>query len=147
MRLVLKPVLVLFALSLSGCQIDIRLGDSRNPKPADTIVVVPADKATIAEIDAVMKLDFDHSRTAALRAIAKRQNLSDQAQVHLVNRTMKGIAFDNMKLEILQSLVANPAFSNAAEQALLNQLDALTFENFKTEMLRAINKRKTSHQP
>lgn len=147
MRIVLQPVLVLFALSLSGCQIDIRLGDSRKPKPADTIVVVPADKATIAEIDAVMKLDFDNSRTAALKAIAKRQHLSDRAQIHLVNRTMKGIAFDNLKLEILQTLVANPHFCEGAKEALLTRLDELTFENFKTEMLRSINKLETSRKP
>ncbi|MBN1359674.1 MAG: hypothetical protein JW993_03730 [Sedimentisphaerales bacterium] len=129
--------LVLAALGMGGC-ISIHSEEERiPPRPpmrGDT-------DATIQEIDAVGKLDFDNNRHAAYRNIARREGLSDRAQVHLVDAVFKRLSFENMKVDVLLTLIENPCFSPAAKGAILSRLDSLAFENNKLQILQAIDKR------
>jgi hypothetical protein len=108
------------------------------------VVLVPpanADSATCAEIEAASKLDFDSSRASALNAIACRTNLTSEAQVHLESAVFYRLNFESHKMDILRTLIHNPAFSNAAKQNLLVNLNRLSFDSNRAEILRIINER------
>ena len=49
--------------------------------------------------------------------------------------------FDNQKMDVLRTLIRNPAFSNAAKQNILVNLNKLSFDNQRAEILRLINDR------
>jgi len=129
--------LVLAAIWMQGCVV-IDTKEERVPsRPAAT---EPGD-VTIREIDAVAKLSFENNRQAAYKNIAQRDELSDPAQVHLVDAVFKHLSFENMKVDVLLTLIENPCFSPAAKAAILDRLDRLSFENHKTQILEAVNKR------
>lgn len=139
-------------LALTGClHIDLGIGRPTNrSRPVDKIIIVPdpdTDPGTIAEIDAAMKLSFDDSKTAALKAIALRKNLSPAAQVHLVNSSMQGLSFADSRLEVMKTLAANPAFCVPAKQTMLAQIDRLDFEGYKRDLLAAINQAAITNPP
>jgi len=100
-----------------------------------------SDTATLAEIDAAGKLDFDNSRMEALNAIAARANLSPAAQAQLVKTALTRLDFENAKLTVLQSLIKNPAFGEAGRQAIMENLDKFTFETSKQTIMNSVNKR------
>src|SRR5690349_15160128 len=127
------PLLLLLAglLTLTGC-INLSFG-SRRPPPTSPVVVpsvplAPADAATIAEIDAAGRLNFDSARKESLSQLAQRPALSPAGQVHLVDVAYRTMSFDGAKLEVLRALIANPSFSDAARQAIVMQLDHLSFD-------------------
>ena len=128
----------------TGC-INLSFG-SRRPPAAPPIVVPtpplsPADAATLAEIDAAARLNFSNARKDALRQIAARPNLSPAVQVHLVNVVYQSLTFDTAKVELLNALIGNPSFSDAARQAIVTQLNRLSFETNKQAILRQLNDR------
>lgn len=137
-------------ISLTGC-INLSFG-GRRPPPAPQIVVPsvpsgplsPADAATIAEIDAASRLSFDGARKDSLSQVAERPGLSPVAQVHLINVAYRSLSFDAAKVELLRKLIANPAFSDAARQAIVTQLNHLSFDSNKQEVLRHVNQRVTA---
>ncbi len=141
----------MFSLLLAGC-LDISIG-SRRPAPAPIpppempppapIVTNPADAATLAEIDAAGRLDFDSSRVQALTQIAERSGLAPAPQVHLVNTAYRCLGFDSSKAAVLQKLIANPAFCDAARQAIVSQLNRLSFDSSRQAILNDVNKRVT----
>ena len=45
-----------------------------------------------------------------------------------------------MRFSVMKALVENPAFSAPAKEALLRQIHRLDFENYKRDILAAINK-------
>jgi hypothetical protein len=104
------------------------------------VVRVPSD-VVIQEIDAAGKLSFDPHRRDAYMRIAKRPDLHDEAQVHLVSAVFDNLSFEPMKRDVLMALISNPCFSPAGRQAILSQLDRLDFEPTKTEILEAISRR------
>jgi hypothetical protein len=99
------------------------------------------DTATLAEIDAAAKLEFDNNRMQALSAIAARPNLSAAAQGQLVQTALTRLDFENAKVTVLQSLIKNPAFGEAGRQAIMENLDKFTFENSKQTIMNSVNKR------
>jgi len=129
--------LVLAAIWMQGCVV-INTEEERVPSRPTT--TQPGD-VTIREIDAVAKLSFDNNRQAGYQSIAQREGLSDHAQVHLVEAVFKHLSFENMKVDVLMTLIKNPCFSPAAKGAILERLDRLSFENHKTRILEAINRR------
>ena len=139
--------LVAALVALSGC-INLSFG-GRRPAPGPAIVVPsvppsPGDSATIAEIDAAARLSFDQAKKESLTAVAQRPGLSPAAQVHLVNVAYRSLDFDAAKVELLGALIANPSFSDAARQAIVTQLNRLSFDAQKQEILRRVNHRVTS---
>lgn len=140
------PIL-LIALSLAaGCVVHVGSSSPKIQREVITkeVVVVPAgteDSGNIAEIDAAAQLSFDPARSGALKKVAQRPNLSPAVQVHLVNVTLKRVDFDPNKVEILQTLIANPCFSGSAKETILKQLNALSFEPNRAAILEAIQKR------
>jgi hypothetical protein len=104
------------------------------------VIYVPAD-SVIEEINAVGKLSFEPHRRDAYDRIAKRPELSDAAQVHLVNAVFDNLSFEPFKRDLLMALISNPCFSPAGRQAILTQLDRLSFEPNKTKILEAISRR------
>jgi hypothetical protein len=145
-----SPVLLLagiFILS-SGCiNLSFGGGKTRTPPapPAQIIapapVLSPPEAAMIAEIDAAARLHFENSRQEALGNVAQRAGLAPVAQVHLVNVTYRCLTFESAKLAVLRKLIANPGLSDAARHAILSQLDNLTFEASKQNILRELNQR------
>lgn len=124
--------LVLAAIGLQGC---IAIHTEKNT----TGSAGPGD-VTIREIDAVAKLSFENNRQTAYKGIAQRGALSDHAQVHLVAAVFKHMSFENMKVDILLTLIKNPCFSAAGKAAILDRLDRISFENHKAEILQAMNR-------
>ena len=98
--------------------------------------------STIHEIDAVGKLNFDSSRRSGYERIAKRQDLSDAAQVHLVNAVTKRLNFESSRVSVLMALIKNPCFSEAGETAIFRRLDRLHFDSNKARILKAISESK-----
>ena len=137
-RVLLNPVMILAALWLTGCTVVVH-EQRRHPRKPD-VVCVSAD-GTIEEINAIGKLSFDPHRRDAYMRIAKRPELSDAAQVHLVKAVFENLSFEPMKRDVLMALISNPCFSPAGRQAILSQLDRLSFEPTKTEILEAISRR------
>jgi hypothetical protein len=146
MKQILLFVLLATIVAVSGCVVSIGGAGTKTQREVVTkeVVVVPQgteDSATIAEIDAAGQLSFDPSRTDALKRVASRANISSAVQVHLVNTALKRITFEPNKVEVLQALIANPAFSVAAKECILKQLNQLTFEPNKAAILEAIQKK------
>jgi hypothetical protein len=129
--------LVLTALGAHGCIVI----HSEKEIPCKRVIVEPQDR-TIREIDAVGRLSFDHDRKRGYERIARRETLSEAAQVYLIEATFKHLSFENAQVDVLLTLVGNPAFSSAAEAALFDRLDRLAFENNKTRILDALDERK-----
>ncbi|MHC4070182.1 MAG: hypothetical protein ACYSR8_11540 [Planctomycetota bacterium] len=138
-RVLLNPVMILAAIWLTGCTVVVHEHKSHPPHEPD-VIHVPAD-GVIEEINAAGKLSFDPHRRDAYMRIAKRPDLSDAAQVHLVNAAFDNLSFEPMKRDVLMALISNPCFSPAGRQAILTQLDKLSFEPTKTEILEAISRR------
>jgi hypothetical protein len=129
----------LMILLAQGCLV-IHAGGKESPDSPERYGADPHD-ATVVEIGAVSKLSFDSNRQDAYKRIAERQDLSEGAQVYLVAAVFKHLSFENAKMDVLLTLVNNPAFSHAAKRAILDRLDRLSFENNKTALLDAVAKR------
>ena len=137
-RVLLNPVMILAALWLTGCTVVVH-EHKRHPHEPH-VSRVPAD-GTIEEINAVGKLSFEPHRRDAYKRIAKRPGLSDAAQEHLVSAVFDNLSFEPFQRDVLMALISNPCFSPAGRQAILSQLDRLSFEPTKTEILEAISRR------
>lgn len=98
----------------------------------------------MAEIDAAARLSFESARKDALIQLAQRPALSPAVQVHLINITYRALSFDNNKVELLRAVIANPAFCDAARQAIVTQLDHISFDSNRQEILRRLNQRVTN---
>jgi hypothetical protein len=128
---------------MTGCVVSIG-GGSHGPDrsgPPTVVVRDSADAATIAEIDAVAKLNMDNARTHALGQIAERGTLAVPVQVHLVNVTYRSLSFDNNKTQVLTMIIARPDFCDATRHAIVSQLNKLSFDNNRQHVLQQINER------
>lgn len=149
-----SPLLLATTLATvaTGCVVSIGGHESTPPRRTEVpkpspVVVVPGnleDSATLAEIDAVAKLNFENARLDGFRAVAHRAGISPGVQVHLVNTALRALDFDTGKVEILQALIRNPSFGTPAKEAIFRQLDCLSFDNSKTTVLHAIQERPTT---
>jgi hypothetical protein len=140
MKTFIVPTLLLgITAVLTGC-VGIEIGN-RSSSPTPPVIVTSADAATVAEIDAAGRLDFDSSRTATLTQIASRPGLSPTAQVHLVNTAYRRVQFSDSKVAVLRAVIANPDFSDAARHAIVSQLQNLRFDSNKQAVLNELNQR------
>ena len=141
-RILLNSITVLAAFWLTGCVVVVH-EEKRHPRKPDVVCIppdVPSD-VVIQEIDAVGKLFFEPDKRDAYMRIAKRPDLHDEAQVHLVSAVFDNLFFEPMQRDVLMALISNPCFSPAGRQAILSQLDRLFFEPTKTEILEALSRR------
>ncbi len=141
----LSILLAVVALA-PGCVVSIGGPNTKTQREVVTkeVVVVPGgteESATLAEIDAAGQLSFDPSRAEALKKVASRANISPAVQVHLVDVVFKRVTFEPSKVEVLQALIANPAFSVATKECILKQLHQLNFEPNKAALLDSIQRR------
>lgn len=136
-KVMLTCGVVLLALCMQGCVVIDSNEETVSSGPGP---IEPGD-VTIREIDAVAKLSFENNRQSSYNNIAQRDGLSDRAQVHLVAAVFKHLSFENMKVDILLTLIKNPCFSAAGKAAILDRLDRLSFENHRTQVLQAMNQR------
>jgi hypothetical protein len=137
--------LAVMTVAGTGC-IVVHTEKDERPRPRSSRATRPLEEArpqdiTIAEIDAVRKLSFDNDRQSAYGRIAERENLSDEAQVYLVEAVFKNLSFEKAKVDVLLTLVNNRTFSQAAKGAILDRLDGLSFEKDKSQILEAMAKR------
>lgn len=133
-------VVLLLVLVSSGCSITVGTGGGGGHgggRPVER----PADTATLAEIDAAAGLSFDNGKEKAFTGIASRPYLSAAAQVYLVEKAMRSLSFDDSKRNVLLALVNNPYFLAEGKQAVLENLNALSFDSGKQKVLEAINRR------
>jgi hypothetical protein len=138
--------LLLSGVLLSGCVVSVGGGShSRHERPKGSAPVVVVgnteDAALMAEIDAAGKLSFDSGRVAALQNIASRPALDSAAQVHLVNAAFERLEFEASKLQVLMTLIQNPALSPAGKEAIFRQIDRLEFDGSKRQVIDAIQQR------
>lgn len=135
--------LLSIALAFTGCVVSIG-GGSHAPErhdPPTVVVTDSADAATIAEIDAAAKLNFDNGRTHALAQIAERSALAVPVQVHLVNVSFRCLDFENNKIHVLSKVIARADFCDATRHAIVSQLHKLSFDNNRQQILQQINER------
>src|SRR5262245_1336390 len=102
-------------------------GESKSSPPTVVMASNTEDAAVLAEIDAAGKLDFEDSRVNALKQVAGRSGLTPANQVHLVNVTLRKLSFDQGRVDVLLTLIQNPAFSPAAKEAIFRQMERLDF--------------------
>ena len=140
--LLLGISVIVCGASLTGCVVSIG-GGTRTPDHAPPAVVVTdsTDAATIAEIDAAAGLNMDNDRTHALVQIAERGALAAPVQVHLVNTTYRRLSFDNSKTHVLTKIIARPDFCDATRHAIVSQLNKLSFDSNRQQILQQINER------
>ena len=112
----MKKLLSWFALVMVGMSTGCIVVSEQEEPPA---VFRPgsAEASTFAEIDAAGKLAFDSSRTTALKSIASRTNLSEMAQVHLVDTLFRRVGFESSRMMIVQTLIENEAFTRGELKA------------------------------
>ena len=144
-RMTTTTVLALASTFLVGC-VGISIGNknAKDAPPPPAVVIVasePGDQATLAEINAAAGLNFENTRTDALRTIAQRSNLTPACQVQLANQAFKKLDMDNDKVAVLLTLIHNPAFSPPAKQTIMAQLSKLSFDNDRHTILKAVNER------
>lgn len=129
--------LLLTTVMGTGCVvIDVEEGYSREP------ATVEARETTVQEIDAIGRLGFEDDRCRGFKHVAERSGLSDAVQVHLIEAAFTKLGFEDSKMDVLLTLVANPCFSPAGQTALLERVDGLGFEDSKRKVLEAIDKKK-----
>ena len=138
-KLLWIAALVSSVVWLSSCIVIVK---EEKRVPHEPEVVYISAEGAIEEIDAVGELAFDTDRLAGYKRIAAREGLSDSAQAHLVRAVYEKLSFESAKKEVLLTLIQNPSFGRAAEQAILDQLGSLSFEDTKREILNAIDQRK-----
>jgi hypothetical protein len=138
----LSAILLILIVCIQGCVIVVD-GDQWPQKSQQNNIV---SDETITEIDAIGKLAFDNSRREGFKRVAQRENISPEAQVHLIRATFKKLSFENSKKEILLTLINNPNFCSAAEIEILESLDKLAFNNSKEEILKAIDNVRTTDE-
>jgi hypothetical protein len=141
-RVLLYTVMILAAIWFTGCTVVVH-EEKRHPRKPD-VVRVPSNvhsDAVVQEIDAVGKLSFEPHRRDAYMRIAKRPDLHDEAQEHLVNAVFDNLSFEPSKRDVMMALISNPNFGPAGRQAILSQLDRLSFEPYKRDILEAISRR------
>ena len=136
------------SLGLTGCVVTIGSGSHSSPAPQPTIVVTDsADAATVAEIDAASQLNFDNARAHALTQIAERGALSAPVQVYLINVAYRSLDFENNKVFVLGKVIDRPDFCDATRQAIVSQLNKLSFDNNRQFILQRINERLKTSTP
>jgi hypothetical protein len=132
-------------LCASGCVISIGSGNSPPPKcpPAaaavDVCAVDPREyTVTIDEINAAMQLGFDNLRADHLKQIASRRGLTPAEQEYVACNALHRLGFDNMKVDVLKVLINNPDFSYRAKGKILRHLNAIAFDNMRSDLLHAM---------
>ena len=136
--LLLTAMLVSSLFWTTGCVVVVK-EEKKYPPPPD-VVCVPTD-AAVEEIDAVGKLTFESDKLQGYRRIAARHNLDETVQAYLVEVIFDKLSFESSKEAALMTLIKNPCFSLTARQAILNNLERLSFESTKARILRAIDER------
>jgi hypothetical protein len=132
-----------FAICFGGCLVIVDEEKNEPGRPErSSHNDASSNDAVIAEIDAVGKLPFDPDREQAYKRIAARKGLSARGQIHLIEAVFSRLAFENAKVDVLLTLIANPGFSSAAEREILEKIDRLAFPNDKKTILKAISDRK-----
>lgn len=136
------------SLGLTGCVVAIGSGSHSSPAPQPTIVVTDsAEAATVAEIDAASRLNFDNARAHALTQIAERGALPVPVQVHLINVAYRCLDFENNKVFVLDKMIARPDFCDATRQAIVSQLNKLGLDHNRQFILQRINERLKNSTP
>ena len=91
---------------LTGCAMN------SGPEPDETI--------TQKEINASALMNMESNREGALAAIASRKDLSQSDQVFLVKVIFIKLEQDQTKVNLLTTLIHNPAFGNAPKGVILD---------------------------
>jgi hypothetical protein len=112
--------------------------------PGASVPVRPGDEVTLAEIDAASRLNMNVSRATALKAIASRPTLSPAAQVALVDSAYGRLDLESHRVSLLQAVIANPGFCDAAKHRIVTQLHRLAFSSHREEILASLNRRAVS---
>ncbi len=133
-------VLICLVLILPGCLVIVS-EEETEPVPVPPPADCPYAEDTIAAIDAVSQLSFDSKKREAYIDIAHRKHLCDAPQVHLVHAALSHLSFENSQEAVLMELINHPQFSPAAEKAILDNIDKLSFEHSKSRIMKAINAR------
>ena len=110
--------------------------------PAAPVTAEPQpDDMTIREIDAVGTLASQSRRLEFYASFAGRTDLSPRVQVYLVETTFKRLSAQSDRLTVLRTLIANPAFSPEAKNAILNRLSNIASESDRAEILKRLTDR------
>jgi len=143
-RTILGLGLVATVVTLTGCVVAIgssRGVPARPPAPPAVVVTDSGEAATIAEIDAAAHLNVDDDRAHALAQIAERGTLAVPVQVHLVNTAYRSLNLADNKTQVLSKIIARPDFNDATRHAIVSQLNRLSFDNNRQQILQQINER------
>lgn len=135
MRVLLLPLLgMLYILGGCGPRVIVVFDHPPHYPEAGEIYYVD-DHATIAEIDAVNTLSFPDDRASHLLRIARRPNLGDDAQKHLVVTAIQKLSFPDDRTGVLSTLARNPTLRPAGRKAILDHLSRLSFPDDRADVL------------
>ena len=138
---------VLFSLScglvLCGCSLKISLPflePARTEVAREVDPPLAPDPVLVAQIDSAIK--DPAAQTARLKGIAGRNPLPVADQLYLVDRVMYDVDHAYSRLSVLKVLVANPEFSDKAEERILERIDQLEERGCKRDLKEAMDKAK-----
>jgi hypothetical protein len=98
-------------------------------KPQDS-----GEKMMFFEIDSAAARDFEPDKAHALNLIAAQTSLDPNTQIYLVYKTFKELAFDDDRIEVMRTLIHNPAFCDAARERIKRSLSKLTFDTSRNAL-------------
>ncbi|MBW8015939.1 MAG: hypothetical protein FVQ82_07110 [Planctomycetes bacterium] len=132
-------VLAVFCIFVGGCFEDI--GRGIDEFAGGILGINAKSEATVAEIDAVGKLESGEAMLEGLLAVAGRSGISKRAQVRLVETSLNKLNDEDAGVNVLLALIGNDDFCHEAKKKILNNTGKLKSEDNKAKIVGAINSR------
>jgi hypothetical protein len=123
-------------LSGLGCQTHVHVYE---PAVYEEKIYTPQpEEMILAQIDAAAGMVFPSERCDALLRIVTRPNLSDAAQMRMMEVALNRMPFPDNREKVLLRLVHNPCFSDNSATYLLGSLKRLPFPGTREKVLNAL---------
>jgi hypothetical protein len=97
-----------------------------------------SDNDVISVIKSITKMDSNSTKRRLYVAIAKRDDLNDQAQIALVNAAFDTLFSETAMEDVLITMIQNPNFSTAGKEAILKRVEEFFSDSSKKRILSAL---------
>ena len=98
----------------------------------------PSDNDVISVIKSITKMDSNSTKRRLYVAIAKRDDLNDQAQTALVNAAFDTLFSETAMEDVIITMIQNPNFSAVGKDAILKRVEEFFSDSSKKRVLSAL---------
>lgn len=98
----------------------------------------PSGNDVISVIQSITKMDSNSTKRRLYVAIAKRDDLNDQAQTALVNAAFDTLFSETAMEDVIITMIQNPNFSAAGKEAVLKRVEEFFSDSSKKRILSAL---------